>query len=833
MPEWDGQIHQERTDDWKGWYAGHKTEVGTHTVYSLILGDYRSGSQETLRDGDDKLTPSMLGKVRKNLEAQTQATEEQKLRLQKLARKEAQALYDSAVPVNNVEHLPSYMTRKKWGLYVTGIKLSPQFAEDILVPLYDINGELWSLQTTFMSGDKMFFPGGRTNETYFPFGKLTTATRTCYLAEGVATAMSVHAATGKPTLACMSANNLVSVARVVQKHFPLCSFIVCGDDDKRTPNNPGRLKAEEAARIIGSVACFPLFSDPDSKGTDWNDLHCEEGLQTVTDLLVGVTPPPPQYIQALGVFKGKYFYTSSSNPQISSFTDHSEDNLLKLMPHEYYLNTYGEEDAKGIRRLVWVTVKSALMERCRAVGIFDPSRIRGLGTFIDNGTIVTNLGDRLYYDGEEHSLNDFDSHYIYEYTTKLEPFHTDILSIHDIKPLHDIMSLLNFTEPEMAKYLLGWIALAPFCGALAWRPHLYLTGEAGSGKSTVLSHIIGPLLDGFRAISLQGSSTEAGLRQKIQSNALPVVFDEFEAENMHGNARIDKILELFRQSSSSNGSEIVKGSSFGEANTYSAQFMGVVSGIQPKLKAGADRSRFTFVELKKITGNADQWTQLQAALQFITEEFARRFVARGLSLLPTTLKNVEKIQSYASTIQSQRFGQQQGALLAGYFSTISDAEITDGEVVALCRSVHIQADASLLRPKTTVDENNDPIECLQKLLTTDIGMGKTISSLLFIYPDPTNEEGIEPEQDELALRGVVFCSHKENDGSVVRGISISSKHDALRKVFKDTRWDGNWCVALARLHGVVKSHKAKYKGIYQPRGVFIPLELVKSYYGES
>jgi nucleoid-associated protein YgaU len=31
--------------------------------------------------------------------------------------------------------------------------------------------------------------------------------------------------------------------------------------------------------------------------------------------------------------------------------------------------------------------------------------------------------------------------------------------------------------------LAGWIALAPICGAMRWRPHLWLTAAAGAGKA--------------------------------------------------------------------------------------------------------------------------------------------------------------------------------------------------------------------------------------------------------------------------------------------------------------------------------------------------------------
>ena len=65
--------------------------------------------------------------------------------------------------------------------------------------------------------------------------------------------------------------------------------------------------------------------------------------------------------------------------------------------------------------------------------------------------------------------------------------------------------------PASAHFLLGWLVLAPVCGALNWRPHIWLTGGAGTGKTTILKLFIRPLLGGV-VQSATGGTTEAGLR---------------------------------------------------------------------------------------------------------------------------------------------------------------------------------------------------------------------------------------------------------------------------------------------------------------------------------
>jgi len=101
---------------------------------------------------------------------------------------------------------------------------------------------------------------------------------------------------------------------------------------------------------------------------------------------------------------------------------------------------------------------------------------------------------------------------------------------------------MNWNEPIFSKFFAGWCVIAPICGVLSWRPHIWVNGPSGSGKTWALDNILDPLV-GRLALSVQSATTEAFIRQRLKSDALPVVFDEAESEDKRGQMRMQSILE--------------------------------------------------------------------------------------------------------------------------------------------------------------------------------------------------------------------------------------------------------------------------------------------------
>lgn len=131
----------------------------------------------------------------------------------------------------------------------------------LLVPLCDGAGVLWNVQSIAGDGAKRFASGARKRGLWHLIGR-NVASCLC-VAEGYATAATVHEATGYPVAVAFDAGNLEPVARALRALYPEARMVICADDDaataERRGHNPGIEKAEAAARAVGGTVARPKF----------------------------------------------------------------------------------------------------------------------------------------------------------------------------------------------------------------------------------------------------------------------------------------------------------------------------------------------------------------------------------------------------------------------------------------------------------------------------------------------------------------------------------------------------------------------------------------------
>ncbi|MDP3848609.1 MAG: PriCT-2 domain-containing protein [Pseudomonas sp.] len=135
----------------------------------------------------------------------------------------------------------------------------------IAVPLRDASGKLWSLQAINEQGTKLFPKYGRKSGCFHLIAG--TATDVLGIAEGYATAASLHMATCGdsplgpewPVAVAIDSGNLLPVAKALRGLHPTVSIIIGGDDDPSVKGNPGRSKAQAAADAVNGFAVFPVI----------------------------------------------------------------------------------------------------------------------------------------------------------------------------------------------------------------------------------------------------------------------------------------------------------------------------------------------------------------------------------------------------------------------------------------------------------------------------------------------------------------------------------------------------------------------------------------------
>ena len=166
----------------------------------------------------------------------------------------------------------------------SGIRLH-QPTGNILVPLYDEHGVLWSVQRISADGEKKINHCGRLSGSFYIIGGERDIV---YICEGYATAQTVAMATGKTAVMAVSAGNLATVGEKISKMFPSCQLVFAADNDQKpdTDENPGIKAANNAVKQIKrGIVMAPPF--PVSEKGDWNDYAIIHGGKVTRELLLG------------------------------------------------------------------------------------------------------------------------------------------------------------------------------------------------------------------------------------------------------------------------------------------------------------------------------------------------------------------------------------------------------------------------------------------------------------------------------------------------------------------------------------------------------------------
>jgi putative DNA primase/helicase len=251
----DGKIHRFRGPEDKnrnGWYVFH----GDHGAF----GHWKTGDKVTWIE---KTTTGKRPK-RQVLRETTERNRTEQRRHADTA-KEARAIWNTLQPA--IEH--PYLTRKQ--ITPHGIRVN---GDRLVVPL-TIDTHIYSLQF-IADASKIFLKGGRVKGCYYPIGKLTNP---LWVAEGFATAASVHEVTNDAAICAFNAGNLVAVV----EHFikmGLNVFVAADADDA------GWTAAMKARKAGATYAVSPDFGD--QPGTDWNDYAMWRGPEHTYEALYRV-----------------------------------------------------------------------------------------------------------------------------------------------------------------------------------------------------------------------------------------------------------------------------------------------------------------------------------------------------------------------------------------------------------------------------------------------------------------------------------------------------------------------------------------------------------------
>lgn len=869
----DGKLHRFDVEgDPKGKRNGFYVLHGDERPAGIFGCNRRYGNDHKFHwtgKGTVRLTPEERAELaKKSADARARRAAEV-AKLEAAAKDRAVAMWDRAKPAT--QH--AYLTRK--GVKAEGLRVGDWMKERkdgteyvaargaLLIPIRDLSGMV-SLQAIFEKPigddrrDKDFVHSGKKRGCWSTIGKPGefNGRQTVLICEGYATGATLHEATGLAVLVAFDAGNLIHVARKAGEVMPDARIVICGDNDQFTEKpikNPGLTRARAAAEAVGCEWIVPAFDDLNGEPTDFNDLHAIAGLGAVRNQVMGLLDPqrevgpapapedePPPWdgpdefepaenvasqtgvgeddawenphFTILGHDDGAiYFYHHAMRMIVRrGFTDWSESALTMIAPLEWWEVEF--PGSSGVNRKMAV---SRLQRAAFKRGFFDPANCRGRGAWRDDGRFVFHFGNRLWIDGEMMEVTKIDSTYVYEQGKRLRLPADEPLTNKEGARLVETAQGFLWTRPASALLLAGWMALAPVGGALRWRPHIWITGGAGSGKSTILDKYLHPLMNGI-CVYAQGNSTEAGIRQTLRTDALPVLFDESEQNNDREVSRIQGVLAMARQSSTESGAKTLKGTQGGSAMDFMIRSMFCLSSIQVGMKHQADMERISVLALKpKREGRTqaekdiadEKWASVQDSLAWIREpDVPARLLRRSLELLPTTILNIETFATAAARkFGTQREGDQYGALLAGAWSLVSTRLATMDDA----RKMIDRYDWSDYLEGSEVEESEKALYALLGgKVRPDRGAELTVYELIEIVAAPRSETGAMPAKDahHLLRRHGIRVETNDLGG---REVWVANSDRGLGALMRDTPYAADLKGHLVRLPGAEKSGEVK------------------------
>ena len=257
--EMDGKIHRFKSGtkgtpgiDKPGWYL-----VFGDGIPAGRFGCWRMGMEVTWRaDVGRKLTDFEEMAHARRINESKVLREAAQERQHQVASETVEKIWLSGVAAH-----PDHPYLKRKGIQTHGVRTTGDGR--LMVPLYDQDGTLSTLQYIDEDGGKLYHPGGKSGGKFWMVGTMDEP-GTLYVAEGFATAATIYETTSRPCVVAYSASSLVPVTSSLREMYGATQdIVIVADHDK---HGVGQRYADQASAKFGARVIIPPI-----EGMDAND----------------------------------------------------------------------------------------------------------------------------------------------------------------------------------------------------------------------------------------------------------------------------------------------------------------------------------------------------------------------------------------------------------------------------------------------------------------------------------------------------------------------------------------------------------------------------------
>lgn len=529
------------------------------------------------------------------------------------------------------------------------------------------------------------------------------------------------------------------------------------------------------------------------------------------------------HFRALGYNHGMYYYMPARSKQILALTasQHVDARFAELCGDPLWWESRFSSKRGGYDER---QARYACLNACHGKGVFTPDMLRGRGAWMDEGKVIFHNGNEIFTASEIIPVADFPSRYIYELAAPLcENLTAPPMNAKAASKVVNIIDRLNWENNLSGALLAGWCVIGPVCGIIKWRPHLWLTGESGSGKSTIIKEIL-PRIIGKTALITDGSTTEPSIRRKLHGDARPIIVDETEAESRRAADNLENLTKFARTASS--GDEIWRVNKNGQdVDVFTVRSSFIFCSVNVTLNATADERRFSRLALKKRTGD-DARAHYSALLRdidlFFPSGYADRLLTRTLALMPVLLENIKTFtRACAEHLNSQAAADQIGVLLAGKYLLHSSGRITEAEAKEFLTRHTFEQHTSIGAP---VDADRLLARIITHKIRLMLAVGTREASIGELILCAINGGTIDGINSDNAVRALALYGVKID--TMAETFTIANSSTALAQTLRDTPWHSGWGPALKTIEGAVTTGNIYFAPGMRSRGIELPIGVI-------
>lgn len=377
--------------------------------------------------------------------------------------------------------------------------------------------------------------------------------------------------------------------------------------------------------------------------------------------------------RVLGVAEnGKgYFVDRGSRVLATPLESLSEGKLLRLAPMESWCTWRG---VTKLSKDEWTYLKDDLIEMCIHAD-FDLDNLRGRGAWREKD------GRICFHDGTT-TIGEWNDKRVF---LKKPPVAYGLDSPDPtagvLKSMKDATFALSFENTVDAVRLLAWASLAPFSGALPWRPQAMLTGRSGSGKSSIEYHVVRPLAMPVRMNG--GETSGAGYIQSRNKDAGAVTIEEVETDTEKKRRYREELFSVMRQSTSDDTPMGYKGTADQVGTSYMTRDMILFVAISPEVESIADENRLSMINTRAPDGSKT-WRELRGALgSAFTDEHCKAVRAATWRRLASIIELADRMASHIQdfTARDHRFAISESMLLSTYMTVWKQMDTVSDEAI--------------------------------------------------------------------------------------------------------------------------------------------------------